>query len=275
VLDAACAQLTAGGETGLARTDDDDGDRFQAAEYRTVPPEAAKGPKCDRRSPECNGVERQARRPVATPMLPGVKRTEAEAMAPRKEGEDTMKKIFPVLLVLIGLGFLVGGSYTVVRGIDARQAVRAELARQDITTTPDARVPNVKVTDASTAQVMADVIQKHVDEITGGRSYAELGRYLTADGKGDTNDETLAMTDKDGNAVANPIRDVALTADTLRTGLYTSIMALNMADLVIGLGLAIAVIGLVFGGLGVHFGALPSTALARKLAVQPATAIHG
>jgi hypothetical protein len=186
-----------------------------------------------------------------------------------------MKKIFPVLLVLIGLGFLVGGSYTVVRGIDARQAVRAELARQDITTTPDARVPNVKVTDASTAQVMADVIQKHVDEITGGRSYAELGRYLTADGKGDTNDETLAMTDKDGNAVANPIRDVALTADTLRTGLYTSIMALNMADLVIGLGLAIAVIGLVFGGLGVHFGALPSTALARKLAVQPATAIHG
>jgi hypothetical protein len=186
-----------------------------------------------------------------------------------------MRKIFPVLLVLIGLGFLVGGSYTAVRGIDARQAVRAELARQDITTTPDARVPNVKVTDASTAQVMADVIQKHVDEITGGRSYAELGRYLTADGKGDTNDETVAMTDKDGNPVANPIRDVALTADTLRTGLYTSIMALNMADLVIGLGLAIAVIGLVFGGLGVHFGALPSPAFARKLAVQPATAING
>jgi hypothetical protein len=186
-----------------------------------------------------------------------------------------MKKIFPVLLVLIGLGFLVGGSYTVVRGVDARSAVRAELARQDITTTPDARIPNVKVTDANTAQVMADVIQTHIDEITGGRSYAELGRYLTADGKGDTSDENLAMKDKDGNPVNNPVRDLALTADTLRTGLYTSIMALNMADLVIGLGAAIVVIGLVFGGLGVRFGALPSTALARKLAVQPATAIHG
>jgi hypothetical protein len=35
------------------------------------------------------------------------------------------------------------------------------------------------------------------------------------------------------------------------------------------------VIGLVFGGLGGRFGALPSPALARTLAVRPATAIHG
>jgi hypothetical protein len=169
-----------------------------------------------------------------------------------------MKKIFPVLLVLIGLAFLVGGSYTVVKGVDAKAAVRAELVRQDITTTPDARIPNVKVTDAETAQVMADVIQKHVNEITGGRS-----------------DESLAMTDKDGNPVANPVRDVALTASTLRTGLFTSVMAFNIADLVIGLGLAIAVIGLAFGGLGIRLGALPSPAAARRFAVQPATAIHG
>jgi hypothetical protein len=186
-----------------------------------------------------------------------------------------MKKIFPVLLVLIGLAFLVGGSYTVVKGVDAKAAVRAELARQAITTTPDASIPNVEVTDAATAQSMADVIQKHADEITGGRSYAELGRYLTADGKGDTSDENLAMKDSDGNPVANPVRDLALTAQTLRAGLYTSVMAFNIADLVIGLGLAIAVIGLAFGGLGVRLGALPSAAVARRFAVQPATAIHG
>ena len=186
-----------------------------------------------------------------------------------------MKKIFPVLLVIVGLAFLVGGSYTVVRGVQAKADIRAELTRQNITTTPDARVPNVAVTDAATAQVMVDVIQKHVDEITGGRSYAELGRYLTADGKGDTSDENLAMKDKDGNPVANPVRDVALTADTLRTGLYTSIMAFNMADLVMGLGLAIATIGLVFGAFGVYFGALPRPELARRVVTQPVTAIHG
>jgi hypothetical protein len=186
-----------------------------------------------------------------------------------------MRKIFPVLLVVIGLAFLVGGAYTVVKGVDAKADVRAELVRQDITTTPDASIPNAKVTDAATAQSMADVIQKHTNEITGGRSYAELGRYLTADGKSDTSDESLAMKDKDGNPVENPVRDVALTATTLRTGLYTSVMALNIADLVIGLGLAIAVIGLVFGGIGVHLGGLPSRATARNFAVQPATAIHG
>jgi hypothetical protein len=183
-----------------------------------------------------------------------------------------MKKIFPVLLVLVGLAFLVGGGYTVVRGFDAKDQVRAELARQDITTTPDAAIPNVKVTDAETAQAMADVIQKHVNEITGGQSYAELGRYLTADGKGATSDENLAMKDKAGNPVPNPVRDVALTASTLRTGLYTSIMAFNVADLVIGLGLAIAVIGFAVGGIGVALAALAIPALGRRFHVQPVAA---
>jgi len=183
-----------------------------------------------------------------------------------------MKKLFPVVLVLIGLGFLVGGSYTLVRGFDAKDQVRSELARQDITTTPDASIPNVKVTDATTAQAMADVIQKHSDEITGGRSYAELGRYLSADGKGDTSDENLAMKDKDGNPVENPIRDVALTASNLRTGLYTSVMAFNVADLVIGLGLAIAVIGFVVAGIGVALAALAIPSLARRLHVEPVAA---
>jgi hypothetical protein len=183
-----------------------------------------------------------------------------------------LKKLFPVLLVIIGLGFVVGGGYTVFRGVDAKDKVRAELVRQDITTTPDASIPNTKVTDATTAQSMADVIQKHSDEITGGRSYAELGRYLTADGKGDTSDENLAMKDDQGNPVANPVRDVALTASTLRTGLYTSIMAFNVADLVIGLGIAIAVMGIAVFGIGIALGALAIPSLAQKVHVKPVAA---
>jgi hypothetical protein len=116
------------------------------------------------------------------------------------------------------------------------------------------------------------VIQKHSDEITGGRSYAELGRYLTADGKGDTSDENLAMKDKDGNPVANPVRDVALTASTLRTGLYTSIMAFNVADLVTGLGVAIAAMGVAIIGIGIALGALAIPSLARRVHVEPVAA---
>jgi hypothetical protein len=190
----------------------------------------------------------------------------------RLEGDKIMKRIFPLALVIIGLAFLVGGSYTVLRGLDARSQVRDELLSQNIITPEDASIPNVQVTDATTAQSMADVIAKHSNEITGGKSYAELGRYLAADGKGATSDEALAMKDKDGNLVPNPIRDVALTASNLRTGLYTSVMAFNVSDLVIGLGLAIAVVGIVFSGIGVALAALAIPALARRFHVQPVAA---
>jgi len=119
-----------------------------------------------------------------------------------------MKKAFPVALMLIGLVFLAAGAYTVVRGIDARADVRDELEAQNIVTPEDASIPNAAVVDAATAQSMADIIGVHADEATGGRSYAELGRYLTPDG-GDTSDEAEALKDEAGNPVPNPLRNVA------------------------------------------------------------------
>jgi hypothetical protein len=32
-----------------------------------------------------------------------------------------MKKAFPILLIVIGVAFAIGGVYTVVRGLDARK----------------------------------------------------------------------------------------------------------------------------------------------------------
>lgn len=182
-----------------------------------------------------------------------------------------MKKAFPIFLMIIGLAFLVGGTYTVLRGFDAREQVKDELLAQNIVTPEDASIPNVQVTNASTAQAMADIIDVHSREITGGRSYAELGRYLTPDG-GDTSDETLALKNDEGQPVPNPVRDVALTASTLRTSLYTSVMAFNVSDLVIGLGLAIAVLGFAIGGLGVVLASLAIPSVARRFHVQPVVA---
>ena len=179
-----------------------------------------------------------------------------------------MKKAFPVILMVIGLAFLVGGTYTVVRGFDARNEVRAELLRQNIVTPEDASIPNAQVTDATTAKAMADIIDVHSREITGDRSYAELGRYMTPDG-GDTSDEALALKNDQGEPVANPIRDVMFQASTLRTSLYTSVMAFNIADLVVGLGLAIAVLGFAVGGLGVVLASLAIPSVARRFHVQP------
>jgi len=182
-----------------------------------------------------------------------------------------MKKIFPIALMIFGLVFLAAGGYTVVRGFDAKDQVKAELVAQHITTTPDAAIPNQPVTNAATAKAMADVIGKHSDEATGGRSYAELGRYLTPDGK-DTSDEALALKDAKGQPVANPVRNVAFQASALRTSLYTSVMAFNVADLVIGLGLMIAVVGIALGGIGVALAGLAIPAVGRRFGVDPVAA---
>jgi len=184
-----------------------------------------------------------------------------------------MKKAFPILLTVLGVVFLAGGFYAGFRGLDARQQVRDELIAQRITTPADASIPNARVDDARTAQSMADIIAVHADESTGGRTYSEMGRYLAVGG-GDTNEAEAAVKGADGKPVANPLRNVAFQASSLRTSLYASIMAFNVADLVIGLGLMIGVLGLAVGGVGVALAGLAIPSFARKVHVEPIAASH-
>jgi len=185
-----------------------------------------------------------------------------------------MRKVIPILLIVVGLGFLAGGVYATMRGFDAKDQVRAELLAQNITTPEDAAIPNARVDDAATANAMAEIIGVHAAEATGGQTYAEMGRFLAADG-GDTSDEALALKDDEGNPVPNPLRNVAFQASSLQTSLHTSHMAFNVADLVIGLGVFIAVLGLVIGGIGLTLGALVNPGLARRFQLAPATAQIG
>ena len=179
-----------------------------------------------------------------------------------------MKKIFPILLVVVGVAFLAGGIYATARGFDAKEQVRTELLAQNIVTPEDASIPNARVDDAATADSMARIIGVHASEATGGRTYAEMGRFLTPDG-GDTSDEEAALKDENGNPVANPLRNVAFQASALQTSLHTSHMAFNVADLVIGLGMFVAVVGLAIGGIGVALGGLAIPALARTFRIEP------
>ena len=184
-----------------------------------------------------------------------------------------MKKAFPIALMFLGLVFLAAGVYTVARGFDAKDQVRDELVAQRITTPEDATIPNVTVDDAASARSMADVIGKHSFDATDGRTYSEMGRYLATDG-GDTNDPELAMTGADGKPVANPLRNTAFQASSLRTSLYTSVMAFNVSDLVIGLGLMIVVLGLAVGGMGIALAGLVIPSFARRVHVEPVAAAH-
>ena len=180
-----------------------------------------------------------------------------------------MKKAFPILLIVFGIVFLGAGGYTAFRGLDAKDQVRDELIAQRITTPEDASIPNARVDDARTAKSMADIIEVHALESTDGRTYSEMGRFLAVGG-GDTNVEADAVKGADGRPVANPLRNVAFQASSLRTSLYTSVMAFNVADLVLGLGAMIAVVGLALGGVGVALAGLAIPSLARRLHVNPA-----
>jgi hypothetical protein len=182
-----------------------------------------------------------------------------------------MKKAFPIALMVLGLILIGAGGYTVTRGFDARDQVKAELLAQNITTPEDASIPNARVKDAATAESMADIIDVHARESTGGRTYAEMGRFL-APGGGDTNDEKAAVKGADGKPIANPLRNVAFQASALRTSLYTSVMAFNVANLVVGLGLMMAALGIAVGGVGVALAGLAIPAFAKKVHVYPAAA---
>ena len=66
---------------------------------------------------------------------------------------------------------------------------------------------------------MARIINHHSLETTSGKTYSELGRYLAADGKSDTNDAEAVLKGADGNPVANPVRSTAFQASSLQTSL--------------------------------------------------------
>jgi hypothetical protein len=111
----------------------------------------------------------------------------------------------------------------------------------------------------------------HAEEATGGKTYAELGRYLAKSG-GDTNDEAAAVKGADGKPLANPVRNVAFQASSLCTSLLTSVMAFNVAQLVVGLGAMMAALGIAVGGVGVALAGLAIPRFARKVHVYPAAA---
>lgn len=158
-----------------------------------------------------------------------------------------MKKLFPLGLVVLGVVLLVAGGYTAFRGFEAKDLVRTELIAQNITTPEDASIPNARVDSPATAQSMADIIDKHALEATGGKTYSEMDRE-------------------------DPKRATAFQASALRTSLYTSVMAFNVGDLVIGLGALIAVLGIAIGGVGIALEGLVVPALAKRLHVNPVAA---
>jgi hypothetical protein len=175
-----------------------------------------------------------------------------------------MKQVFAYGGIVASVILIAFGTGAIVIGIDGRSEVRDAIAEQNITATPDAGEltngklePGQAITTGAQAKAFADVMEHHALEATSGKRYAEMGRFLTKDGK-ETSDENLAAKDpKTGQPVENGLRNLWVTETALSTALNTSFFAERVAMFSIVMGIALLLTGIGFlvltlgGALGV------------------------
>jgi hypothetical protein len=146
-----------------------------------------------------------------------------------------------IILIAFGIG-------SVVIGYNGRGEVRTDLKREQIVGTPDMAksVANKQVLTGAQAKAFAAGMRKHTLEATGGKTYAQMGRFLDKAGK-PTNDENAAAVDpKSGKPVDNPARNLWVTETALTTALNTSYFAENVSMFAIVMGFALLLVGVGF-----------------------------
>jgi hypothetical protein len=156
---------------------------------------------------------------------------------------DTMRKLLEYGGIAASIVLIAFGIGATVVGFQGRDQVRTELAREQIVGTPDSTIPNQLVNTGSEAQAFAKVMRKHTLEATSGKTYAQMPRFATTDGKG-TNDPKAAITNpKSGQPADNPARNIWVTETALTTALNTAYFAESTATFVIIMGIAMLLTG--------------------------------
>ena len=199
---------------------------------------------------------------------------------PHRDDTARMRKILELGGIFSAIVLIAFGIGAIATGIDGRSTVNDNLSQEQITGTPDmtpagikktaadagldssitlptCTVANKPVNDGDSARCFASYMRIHALEATGGKTYSQLARFATADGKG-TNDEKAALTNpKSGQPVDNPIRNLWINETALSTALNVSYMAerISLFGIVTGIAMLLAGIGLGILSLFV-FGAL-------------------
>jgi hypothetical protein len=165
-----------------------------------------------------------------------------------------------VVLVAFGIGALVlsiNGKSTVKDNLSqekivgsadmtpdaiAAEAQKAGLSGVDF---PSCSVAGEQIDTGGEARCFANYMRIHALEASGGKTYAEMPRYATADGKG-TNDPAQAQKDASGQPVSNGARDLWVTETALSTALNTAYMADQLGNFGIVVGIALILAGIGF-----------------------------
>ena len=181
-------------------------------------------------------------------------------------------RLFPKLVIVVGVVFAIAGLITSGTGIYIQSFVTQQLAAQNITTPEDASIPNTPVNSLPTALSMANIIQHHAADSAGGLTYSQMGRFAVESGDpAGTNNADEALMDANGKPVSNAARTTQLTAAGLVTSLSLSAMAIGASYGAIALGIAFTLLGLVVAGLGYALLGLITPAVAERFGIRPIT----
>ncbi len=170
-----------------------------------------------------------------------------------------------VLMVAFGIGALI-------MSVNARNTVNDEIKREQIVgsadmnpaeitkameeaglkdvAAPSCDVAEQKIETGDDARCFASYMRIHALESSGGLTYSQMGRFLSASDPADpagTSDDTAALKDDAGKPVANAARNTWVTETALATALNVSYMASQIAlfGLIVGIALLLSGIGFI------------------------------
>ena len=168
-----------------------------------------------------------------------------------------MSKVFQYGGIVASIVLIAFGAGTIIVGYNGRDRVHSDLAREQIIGTPDSSIPNKLVDNGSEAEAFAKVMRKHTLEATGGQTYAQMGRFLDANGKPTDDEKAAAISPTTKKPVENGLRNMWVNETALTTALNTAYFAEQVATFAIVMGIALLLAGLGFGVLSLK--ALPAT----------------
>ena len=182
--------------------------------------------------------------------------------------ERHMSRPFRLAGIVAGLVLVAFGVGAIVIGLSGRHEVSTDVKREKIVGTPDmkpaliakaAREAGLKdvalptcdvagkpIANGSDAKCFAAYMRIHALEATGGRTYAEMPQYATADGKGTDVPAQAAKDPKTGAPMSNQARQVWINETALSTALNTSFFAASVGLFAIVMGIALLLSGIGF-----------------------------
>jgi hypothetical protein len=178
-----------------------------------------------------------------------------------------MSRPFRLGGIVAGLVLIAFGVGAIVIGLAGRAEVSDTIAQEQIVGSPDMNptliavaardagltvalptcdVAGKAISSGADAKCFSEYMRIHALEATGGKTYAQMPQYATADGAG-TSDKARALVDpKTKGPQSNPARQIWISETALGTALKTSYFAASVGLFAIVMGAALLLTGVGF-----------------------------